>query len=728
MAVNNINERDRNWFLTINAIKQRNAQRQTTNLDPITYNSRYPWFDEANYRKLEAKINQLGLTWYEKEQAMDELYVKALPIVQTEIKNSDRRKIINEKSYEVSQITDKSSKAMAKGVIWVEELTQQLKEKFNIDPTAPDEEVFNSRIRSIPNGEQLLVDYLNNWDKELLYVWWLKQRPKETWWQKAADFWVWVLQSPWKWGYNILWQWIDKGTEKIAGWVEDMLNEDQKAALYDWSKWAVKWMWDKLWFDTSSLTDADFEEYAQQKKKELEEWTAFNGREATDIRTPLLWEERANNWWTKAWEVVGDLGTAVAMTAPLWAALAPAMAWGSIWEAALLWAAEWWIDTLATQYGTQGNLDVTPTQAVLGFVWGALGWMLTNKLANLPKNQVKDIKKEASQYIEKSIKPTVKGKQSQAAYDQFIDDALDVTDYMSKNKKILEYTDDAWEVIKWELPRNLRETSETLGNMKKYIYDQYNSLAQKAGDAWAKVNLNKLYDKLDDLANNNAVNLANPWLKNAIESYKNQLLQYSDDLGNITIQDAQETMKYYNKILDAYFKNPGAMATDTSKNIVVANLKRWLADAVDDSLDDVLNKSISNGSAASEQYRYWKQLYSKIKTIEDEVSKRALVEARKNTKWLSTDIIDALAWGNIVEWLLTQSPTWFIKWAFMKWINAYNKYLNSPNTQIRNLFSLVDSVNNPSTAWTAIRSAAQSAAPIVPEVVIPWAIETLTNE
>jgi hypothetical protein len=46
--------------------------------------------------------------------------------------------------------------------------------------------------------------------------------------------------------------------------------------------------------------------------------------------------------------------------------------------------------------------------------------------------------------------------------------------------------------------------------MKKYIYDQYNALAKQAGDAGAKVNLNKVYDKLDDLANNNAVNLANP--------------------------------------------------------------------------------------------------------------------------------------------------------------------------------------------------------------------------
>ena len=43
------------------------------NLDPITYNPRYPWFDEANYRKLESKIDSLGLTWYDKEKAISML-------------------------------------------------------------------------------------------------------------------------------------------------------------------------------------------------------------------------------------------------------------------------------------------------------------------------------------------------------------------------------------------------------------------------------------------------------------------------------------------------------------------------------------------------------------------------------------------------------------------------------------------------------------------------------
>jgi hypothetical protein len=214
---------------------------------------------------------------------------------------------------------------------------------------------------------------------------------------------------------------------------------------------------------------------------------------------------------------------------------------------------------------------------------------------------------------------------------------------MSKNKKVLQYTDDAGNVVKEQLPTNLRETSETLGNLKKYIYDQYNDLAQKAGDAGARVNVNKLYDKLDDLSKDAAANMANPGLKTAIDKYKNQLLQYTDDLGTISIQDAQQTTQYYNKILDAYFKNPGAMANDPSTNLVVANLNKTMKDAIDESMDDALNAAIKNGSTASETYKGRKQLYGKIKTIEDEVSKRALVEARKNTKGLSTDIIDALA-------------------------------------------------------------------------------------
>ena len=68
-------------------------------------------------------------------------------------------------------------------------------------------------------------------------------------------------------------------------------------------------------------------------------------------------------------------------------------------------------------------------------------------MANLPKTEADNIRKEASKYIEKSIKPTVKGKQNQTAYNKFIDDTLDVAHAMSKNKEILQYSDDAGEIV-----------------------------------------------------------------------------------------------------------------------------------------------------------------------------------------------------------------------------------------------------------------------------------------
>lgn len=688
-----------------------------------TYNPEYPWFSEEDYKKLESDVDKMGLMGAEKKEAMNQLYRDRIKYVRNNQLLDERAKMINEQAYKAAELNNKEADAQVR----MTEFSQALKRKYNLDATADDIEVFKDFVSWLWEWwADLAGQYLSWQNKKLRY-----DAGLETWWQKVGDFWVWVLQSPWKWGYNMVWQWVDKwakGIKDATEWTDlwDRLSEK--------STNVVKWYLKKKWLTDEEINN-EINWFVQEREQELRDWTAFNGREQTDIRTPILWEERANNKNTKAWEIVWDIGTAIAMTSPLSAALAPAMTTQWLANAALLWGIEWGVDTIVTQYGTQGNLDISPSQAILGIWWGMFGGLLTNKLANLPKNQQENIRKEAAWYIEKSIKPTVKGKQSQAAYDKFIDDTLDVTDYMSRHKDILEYTDDAWEIVKRELPKNLRETSEALSNMKKYIYDQYNALAQKAWDAGAKVNLNKLYDKLDDLANNNAVNLANPWLKNAIEGYKSQLLQYSDDLGNISIQEAQDTMQYYNKILDAYFKNPWAMATDTSKNIVVANLKKWLADAVDESMDDVLNAWINKWSTVSQQYRDWKQLYSKIKTIEDEVSKRALVEARKNTKWLSTDIIDALAWGNLVEWLLTQSPTWLLKWAVMKGINTFNKYLNSPNTQIRNLFDLVERTNNPTllqtataNLWNAVRSAAQSSAPLVSEGVVPWAIETMTNE
>ena len=511
----------------------------------------------------------------------------------------------------------------------------------------------------------------------------------ETFWQKVADVAVWALQSPAKRWYNMVWQWIDRLGKR---WAEQLKGSDL-------DKWVNEKAIELFWED-------EVKAYQEQKKKELEEWTAFNWREQTDIRTPLLWEERANNKYTKAWEVVWDIATWIAMTSPIAAATAPIYASSTALWAWVLWAWEWALGTLIWHYGTQWDLNITPSEAALWIGWGILWWELTRYLSRLPKTEADNIRKEAEWYINKSIKPTVKGKMSQADYDKFIDDTLDVVDLMNKNKDILQYTDDAWNIVTWKMPTNMRETSDVLWNLKKILYDQYDDIAKKAWDAWARVDMNKAFQQLDDLSKDISQNIANPQTQNIIDSYKNALLQYTDDAGTIAIEDAQKLTQDFNKQLTAFFKNPNM--NDVSKNSIVAQLNKWTKDAINDSIDNVLDEWINNGSKASAEYVKLKWWYSKIKTIEDEISKRALVEARKNAKWLSSTILDSLSWGEFTSALLSLDPVKATKAWAMNLISRYYNYINNPNTQLNKLFDLVQSTNNPSALWTAVSNTEQA--------------------
>ena len=562
-----------------------------------------------------------------------------------------------------------------------------------------DQELIERFVAKNPWNKADFDDFINGDESDYSFakrMWftWTNKEKEETFGQKAADVGVWILQSPWKRGYNILGQWADKWAEKLKELAEDTKVGDW---LTEQSTNAIKWVLKKKWLSDEEIEN-EINAYVEQRDKELAEWTAFNGREATDIRTSLLWEERANSKYTKAWETIGDIASWIAMTAPIAAATAPIYASSTALWAGILWASEWALGTAISHYGSQWDLDITPTEMALWVGGWILGWELTRYLWRLPKNQADNVRKEAEQYINKSIKPTVKWKMNQADYNKFIDDTLDIVDLMDKNKWILQYTDDAWNAVKWQMPTNMRETSEALWNLKKVLYDQYNEIAKQAGDAGARVNMNKAFQQLDDLSKDISQNIANPQTKNIIDTYKDALLQYTDDAGTIAIEDAQKLTQDFNKQLTAFFKNPNM--NDVSKNSIVAQLNKWTKDAINDSIDDVLDNSIKNGSSASSQYTQLKSFYGKIKTIEDEISKRALVEARKNAKGLSSTILDSLSWWELTSAVLSLDPVKAGKAWVMNLISRYYNYVNNPNTQLNNLFKLVERTNNPTTTQT----------------------------
>lgn len=552
---------------------------------------------------------------------------------------------------------------------------------------ANDERVINTLSDNLPNFKANLDNYMMDTGMDAtgfaINMWWQtpeveEDKPlEETFWQKLWDFGVWVIQSPWKFWYNIIWQWIDRAAKAVSDKLEwsALQKRVTQAAI------------DMFWEDEVNA-------YVEQRNREIENWTAFNGREQTDIRTPILWEERADSKATKAWEIVWDIASTIALTAPLAWATAPMYASATPLWAWILWGLEWTLWAATAKYWAEWEMASGKELALWAWLW-AVGWLASRWLANLPKT--KELKQEVAPYIEKSIKPTVKWKKTQGMYDNFIDDTIDSVETMIKNKNLIEYTDDAWNIVKWELPKTLRQTSEAIQSLKKAIFQNYDDIAKQAWDAGAKVNMNNVYSNLDDLLKDTAQNISNPNTKAIVEKYQQAILDNVDEAWNISVDTAQKLMQDFNAKLTAYFKNPNNL-NDVSELSVIAKMNQWIKDAMNKSLDDAIWNAIKWWSSASADYNALKQMYAKLLTIEDEVSKRALVAGRQNSKWLADVLIGSSAWWDIAEALLTANPTPLAKWILKKLLWAAYKNMNSVDTNIQKVFSIIEkNMNWPST-------------------------------
>lgn len=660
-----------------------------------TWGKAFPWLSLDLSRAIREKSKAVSSDPYEQTLIQNDLYKRALDEKKHEdfVKERTQWKMeLYERAKDSKSVVQKKDNTTLSRTGSLADMLRNYGHSLWKDwDSIGDQELIERFVAKNPWNKADFDDFINGDESDYSFakrMWftWTNKEKEETFGQKAADVGVWIAQSPWKRGYNLYWQRFDRVWEWIGSWIANMLSDDQKEEVKD-----------RL--DKNTIFKKDrIDEYAQVLNQREAEWNKFNGRENTDITKPLLWEERSKSKYTKAWETIGDIATWIATTAPIAAATAPIYASSTALWAGILWAGEWALGTAISHYGSQWDLDITPTEMALWVGGWILGWELTRYLWRLPKNQADNVRKEAEQYINKSIKPTVKWKMNQADYNKFIDDTLDIVDLMDKNKWILQYTDDAWNAVKWQMPTNMRETSEALWNLKKVLYDQYNEIAKQAGDAGARVNMNKAFQQLDDLSKDISQNIANPQTKNIIDTYKDALLQYTDDAGTIAIEDAQKLTQDFNKQLTAFFKNPNM--NDVSKNSIIAQLNKWTKDAINDSIDDVLDNSIKNGSSASSQYTQLKSFYGKIKTIEDEISKRALVEARKNAKGLSSTILDSLSWWEFTSAVLSLDPVKAGKAWVMNLISRYYNYVNNPNTQLNNLFKLVERTNNPTTTQT----------------------------
>lgn len=656
--------------------------------------TRFPWLTREQVLRLEQVTSNFD--WLQKLQKQQELYQQAIKQIQANKNQEDRVAAENEK-YCRSLSKDTKEMTTDQCSVRLEQLADTVKNYYWLNPNVDTNTIVDwlvklNKQKKVDN--ELLNKYLDSWDKEYLYQMGFEKRPEE-WnnidylkiasaiynpvWTLANEAWkyfgehpaeitVWAAQSPWKWWYNLIWQWIDRAWKSLAWKLEwtDLANFIKQSAI------------DLFWED-------EVRKYAEQKQQELKNWTAFNGRDATDIRTPLLWD-KADSTATQIWETIWDIWTAIALSYPMAAATSSYMWAANATQAArtiLLWSTQWAADMAAYELWANNEMASPTEMGVWWLIWAAAPlvvpmfssisksvsskyWEIMNSLRTANKWKLRS---ELVDLFSRWVKPSSAWVKSTAAQEKIYDDAMDAVETIIWNKNNLRYVTQDWEEIYWKLPTNTREFAQALEQSKRDIYNQYNAITNWA---WERIEISTdwLIDELLKLKNDKAAMLWNEWLENAIDSWLNGL----KEVKSLTPAQVQRKMQEINKKLEAFYKNPNP--NDVSWNSVDALVKNWLSKEMDNAIESAL--------WSSAQYEELKRAYASLKTIEKDVNHRAIVSWRQSPNSLVDSIADISSAENIIDMLT--NPTAWLKVLWKQALKKYIKSSNSSDNMVKKLF------------------------------------------
>lgn len=302
---------------------------------------------------------------------------------------------------------------------------------------------------------------------------------------------------------------------------------------------------------------------------------------------------------------------------------------------------------------------------------GGLGAQQAGKraLTPSPESLAKKFTANVERGIQKSIRPGVEGKRTFGQAQRYYTKAKDAISSIIDNKDSLRLTDEFGDVVQGTLPKNLKQFSQAIEQTKKNIYGKYNQLAVTTGKAGGKVELNPIAQELSKIT------ASKPLADNApdVVRYASERMDALAKRGAYSTEEAQEAITILNNSLESFYKNP---SYDTASKAYVDSL---IVNNMRKNLDDVIEK------ATGAEYQALKNEYGALKTIERDVNRRAIVDARKNTKGL-VDFTDVLSGDKAVVGIMTMNPVAVGEAAAMKTISGLLKMANDPNRIVKNMF------------------------------------------
>lgn len=287
----------------------------------------------------------------------------------------------------------------------------------------------------------------------------------------------------------------------------------------------------------------------------------------------------------------------------------------------------------------------------------------------------KQLMSEINTQFNKAVKPTVSGKADIKAVERYNSNTIDALTAIAKNPE-LKFGDDSLGFVN-RTPESLAELSDAIRQTKPQIFKQYNDLTKQATGQGATLDLNNIANELDPIINSKSLGISNP----STIQYASNLKDRLSKAGMIDAETAEEVIKNYNDNLSAFYKNPSyETASRVGVDALVANKLRQQLD------------SLIEG-ATGKEYQSLKNLYGSLKAIEKDVTKRSIVEGRKQPVGLM-DYADIFTGGELLNGLLTLNPALLAKAGAQKGIKEWFKYLNNPDRAVKDIFKKIEKLNN----------------------------------
>lgn len=303
--------------------------------------------------------------------------------------------------------------------------------------------------------------------------------------------------------------------------------------------------------------------------------------------------------------------------------------------------------------------------------------------------------------INKAIRPSVVKKEMYGQVETYRNKARTAVKEIIKNRDNLNIIDESGARISG-LPKTLNQFSQAIEQVKRSIFEEYDSLAKQADKVKPTrdlkypikdgenivfkkgdypyieqnpiaINLSKIGKRLEPLINNKILQDFSPETIN----YAIERMNILRERGYYTAVETQEAVQLLNQTLKNFYKNPSIEMKGKSlvDSMIANNLRKQL--------DSVIEQS------TGKDYQVLKNKYGALRELETDVTKRSIVDARKNIKGL-IDFSDVYTGYHIARGLLAGEPSTLVAGAAAKGIARYLKYRNEPNRIIKSMFDDVE--------------------------------------